>query len=65
MPEVPKEESNGDDIRPFESRRIELFLKELASILQSEEEGELKPESVTKLKTLLKDYWKIKLENEK
>jgi hypothetical protein len=39
---------------------LQIFLQELSSVLEVEEEGEITPESVANIKGLLVKYWQIK-----
>jgi hypothetical protein len=51
----------GDNNLDYDwENRARLFVKKLQSVLELEEEGEMKPESVARIKELLKEFWKQK-----
>lgn len=51
--------ATDDQERQFEAD-FELFVEELKSILEWEKEGEMSPQSVMKIKSLLAEFWKSK-----
>jgi hypothetical protein len=51
--------ATDDQKREFEAH-FRLFVGELQSLLEAEKGGEISPESVLKIKSLLTEFWKVK-----
>jgi len=41
-------------------QHFQSFLEEFLSIIESEPEGQIRPESINRIKKLVKEYWKLK-----
>jgi hypothetical protein len=55
------EDDRGNNKRDYDwENRARIFVEKLQSVLELEEQGEISPESVVKIKELLMEFWREK-----